>query len=206
MLEDFTIRHTKLTFITVKGSKVSAERYRLQGDPRRRVIPQAPFEEILIHFGKRAIFSFNWHQATSPPYRVALIKAQLARIAQQNTRYNQEELLDVPHDPGLPATAYEEWSKRTPAVPKEWNGKPTRLLHYYEELGSGAFGTVYRAVDLATGSLWAVKECRRTDPKAIAGVFADKEHWKLDLKKEVENLARVQHVRLPLWGVGAARS
>jgi serine/threonine protein kinase len=62
----------------------------------------------------------------------------------------------------------------------------------YKKLGQGAFGTVSKAVDMATGSLWAVKECRQPDGEVMD------EAWKTSFKHEVEKLARLRHVSLSL--------
>ena len=95
----------------------------------------------------------------------------------------------MPRDPNRRPTAYEKRTKYTPDVPRELEGKPLRQIHPYKKLGEGAFGVVCKAVDLATGSVWAVKHCtNRGGGKS--------EDWKLGFKREVEKLAKIQHVRL----------
>jgi serine/threonine protein kinase len=191
MLEDFTVgKHTHLYWYDDHGDE--QDNYRLQGDPRRRVIPQAPAGQIIINFGADAVFQFVWRQPTFPATLVEQSKAELARIAQENVMLDPTALLSVPRDPKLLATAYEDVSAKTPQVPKEFDGRPLRPLHMCKEIGLGGFGKVFKAVDLATGSLWAVKVCRRRGNKG------HRESWKTPLLKEVEKLAQLQHVRSPL--------
>lgn len=89
----------------------------------------------------------------------------------------------------VPKGAYEKRTKYTPDVPGELDGQPRRLIHKYHKLGEGSFGTVFQAVDLATGSLWAVKRCRDR--------YRDgSDILEMDIKSEVEKLARLKHVCL----------
>lgn len=61
-------------------------------------------------------------------------------------------------------------------------------------LGTGQFGEVYKAIDVDTGQLMAVKILKRTAAKS-------KEDWQLSvyyaLKREVEVLSRISHVCTP---------
>ncbi len=66
-------------------------------------------------------------------------------------------------------------------------GCRTRRIHKYKDLGQGSFGTVSKAVDLADGSLWAVKEIR-AEKKS--------DSWKASFVREVETLQSLRrHVR-----------
>lgn len=57
------------------------------------------------------------------------------------------------------------------------------------ELGSGQFGTVYKAVDVDSGKLMAVKILKQP-----MGAY-NQEEWRKSYKREVKNLSQSQHVR-----------
>ncbi|AEO65621.1 uncharacterized protein THITE_2044078 [Thermothielavioides terrestris NRRL 8126] len=158
LLEDATTGHHTYLEWRDKNDK-KRDQYSLQGDPRRRVIPLAPSGRIVLEIGTNIRFHFVW-QVRLDQASVERIRSQLARFAQANLVPEQGMTLDVPRDPRLAPTAFEKRTKNTPEVPKEYDGQPLRQIHVYKELGRGAFGVVYKAVDLATGRLWAVKECK----------------------------------------------
>jgi hypothetical protein len=121
------------------------------------------------------------------------IGLQLSQIYWAQYRPDLGMTLHIPKDPKLERDAFEKRSPNTPRVPKKFDGNPTRQIYIYKHLGSGAFGSVSKAVDLATGRLWAVKECLPSTSK-------DKgETWKVDFKREVEKLATLQHVRICIY-------
>jgi hypothetical protein len=60
-----------------------------------------------------------------------------------------------------------------------------KSIHRYGELGQGTYGVVYKAVDLSSGEIWAVKEFK---PKARTA------QWTASFRREVEIMARLQHV------------
>lgn len=68
------------------------------------------------------------------------------------------------------------------------------LVRYHIEgdLGAGAYGTVYRAVNVDTGKLMAVKRLR---------LPATQRRNRLMLEREIETLSRLRHVSVPLPSV-----
>lgn len=68
------------------------------------------------------------------------------------------------------------------------DGQPPRNVHIYGNLGSDALGHVYKAVDLATGTLWAVKTVNNpteTDPTEL---------WRVRLRSQVQKIEKIRHV------------
>lgn len=194
MLEDATTgHHTYVDCTTTERGKWADARYSLQGDPRRRVVPMDPDLKIRIWFGKKVAFRFRWLSNLQSPEKVDEFRARLSKAPAAVTNATKGVLLAVPRNPHLEPTAYEKRTQYTPNVAPELDGQPLRQVHVYKRLGKGAFGSVYKAVDLATGSLWAVKHC--TNPKRRDD---GSEKWKRDLKNEVEKLAKLQHVCLPI--------
>jgi hypothetical protein len=112
------------------------------------------------------------------------IERGLRRIASQIV---EQPTFQIYESPNLAPAAVEAKTWLTPEVPKDYDGKPLRQIPVYKQLGEGAFGTVSKAVDLATGKIWAVKECKKEDKTAT-------EDWKVEFKHEVEKLAQLQHV------------
>lgn len=186
MLEDFTSGHH--TYLDWNNEHGKQEKYSLQGDPRRRVIPQAKAKAISICFGIDISFTFFWRDEFNNERDIEEHRKELARIAASMVVPGNGSLLTVVRDPKLDPTAYEARTTNTPVVPEDFDGKPLRQTHVYSKLGEGGFGTVFKAVDLSTGSVWAVKECRKPR-QDVAG-----EDWKLDFKREVEKLASLRHV------------
>ena len=54
-------------------------RYKLQGDPRRRVITLEPKLNVQIWFGKRVAFRFRWQLSLDDPRKVDEWRARLSR-------------------------------------------------------------------------------------------------------------------------------
>ncbi|RMD45107.1 hypothetical protein DV735_g111, partial [Chaetothyriales sp. CBS 134920] len=184
ILEDATTgHHTSLKWYDGRERK---HKYYLQGDPRRRVIPRAPATSITVVFGADALFQFIW-KISIDPRDMKDVQGGLARIARSTINPSKGMNLTELRDPNLHPTAYEARTRNTPVVPPQYDGRPLRQIHVYKELGRGGFGTVFLAVDLATGKLWAVKESKqsiRSDPK---------ESWKAEFKREVEKAAKLCH-------------
>ena len=159
-MEDHTSGHH--TDLRIKNGNHVSGKFRLQGDPRRRVIPRDNFTTITIRFGRQASFVFTWLVSvdpSSPNYNG--ITALLSHAARESQDLKRGEGLTVLRDPNLNPTAFEERTHLTPDVPTEFDGQPLRQVHGYKTLGEGAFGVVSKAVDLATGSIYAVKTCRQ---------------------------------------------
>jgi hypothetical protein len=191
LLEDATTgHHTYLTWFDDDGRQ---EKYFLQGDPRRRVIPPVAGKKISIYFGRYAYFQFIWHGSLDPS-DLDSRKEALGLIAKATIIPSKGMGLAVLRDPNLDPTAYESKTANTPSVPVEYDGQPLRQIHVYSKIGAGAFGVVSKAVDLATGSIWAVKECKNPGHGAMG------ETWKVAFKREVEKLAKLSHVSFPFRG------
>ncbi|KAH8804571.1 kinase-like domain-containing protein [Xylogone sp. PMI_703] len=119
-------------------------------------------------FGRELSFEFVWEIPTSEE--------------KESIKRGQE----VPQDPILAPRAFEPKTINTPKVPAEYDGRPLIETHSYGTIGSGTFGEVSDEVDLATGKLWAVKQCR--NPGKTEG-----ETWKAAFKHEVEKLVQLHH-------------
>ncbi|RMZ77654.1 hypothetical protein DV738_g4220, partial [Chaetothyriales sp. CBS 135597] len=187
ILEDATTgHHTTLTWEDHEDGKL--QQYSLQGDPRRRVIPKAKAKSINISFGSKISFRFVWRISLERK-DMELNRECLAEVARSMIIPSKGMTLTVPRDPKLDPTAYEARTHNTPVVPVEYDGRPLRQIHVYKVLGSGGFGTVSQAVDLATGKLWAVKESNKTHDRGRDRA----EKWKAAFKHEVEKLAKLNH-------------
>lgn len=182
MLEDFTTGHH--TYIDWQDDNGQQEKYSLKGDPRSRIIPLANPKMICIFFGQDASFQFKWRLSVDAKSS----RKRLASIAQAVIASNQGMTLIVPRDTNLDPTAYEARTFNTPNVPMEFNDKPLRQIHVYDTIESRGSWKCLKAVDLSTGNIWAVKECRNSKNEAVG------ESWKAAFKQEVETLAQLSHV------------
>jgi hypothetical protein len=156
--------------------------YRLQGDPRQRVL--LPTHQIVMQIGP-AQFRIIWRVPKEPAARQALEQAKAVFARKQVVPELDLTFLDLQ---SLPSTAYELRSHYTPSVASQYQKLPKIVHEKRSLLGSGTFGTVHETVDLDTGNLWAVKTSNR-------GV--DDGRYKKLLKREVEILAQLSHVSLP---------
>ncbi|KFZ19079.1 hypothetical protein V502_03864 [Pseudogymnoascus sp. VKM F-4520 (FW-2644)] len=136
-----------------------------------------------IIFGQEVSFQFKWRI----PISSKTAKKNLASIAQATIASNQGMVLTVQRDRNVDPTAYEARTSNTPNVPKEFDRKPLRQIHLYDTIGSGRGWECLKAVDLRTGTVWAVKESRN-QKKEAAG-----ERWKAAFKRKVEALAQLSH-------------
>ena len=156
-------------------------KYDLQGVPGRRVIPQTCGEDIYICFSNECMFKFIWADVTlgnvHENRRLCALIAQVAGIT----------VSDRP-TPSQVETEIQPRTEMTPTVPLLYDAQPFRRIHRYKALGSGGFGTVYEAVDPATGRLWAVKVSKSDSPS---------QQEKVAFKNEVEILASLNHVGCP---------
>ncbi|KAK5996366.1 Uncoordinated 43-like protein [Cladobotryum mycophilum] len=152
------------TYIDWYDEDGKVEKYSLQGIPRRRITPRAPARKIQICFGQKVTFQLKW-QISVDPARVEKTRQNLVALANVNS--NPDHFLNVPRNPNLDPTAYEPRTHNTPIIPKEYDGKPLRQIHIYQKLGEGVLQS--NKVDL------------------------ERDDWKAEVKREVEELAQVQH-------------
>jgi serine/threonine protein kinase len=73
-----------------------------------------------------------------------------------------------------------------PTVMREWDGEPT--YHAAHPLGKGAFASVYRAVRIEDGKLFAIKELERR-------VFKKANVLDSRVEDEVTIMKQLSHVR-----------
>jgi hypothetical protein len=140
----------------------------------RRVVVQ-PFLNTEIGMGSLSSdlvkFKLLWH--VTPTEAIERVKAGKGII------YGQED------NPRLARTAVSTPTSLPPNIRYWIIGGP---------LGSGTFGTVHKSVDVDTGKMMAVKILRRP----TWGTDEEKEFHKLQIKREVKALARINHVSRPL--------
>ena len=185
MLEDATTgHHTYIDWIDDNGQQ---GKYSLQGDPRCHIIPLANSRLMQIIFGQEVSFQFKWRI----PIGSKTAKKNLASIAQATIASNQGMALTVQRDRNVDPTSYEARTSNTPNVPKEFDRKPLRQIYVYDTIGSGRGWECLKAVDLRTGTVWAVKESRNQKKEAV------RESWKAAFKREVEALAQLSHICFP---------
>ncbi|KFY95600.1 hypothetical protein V498_03279 [Pseudogymnoascus sp. VKM F-4517 (FW-2822)] len=181
MLEDATTGHH--TSVNWQDDNGQQEKYSLQGDPRCRIIPLANPEMISINLGREVSFQFKWRISIDSK----TVRDKLTSIAQATIASNQGTTLTMPEDLNPDPRAYEPRTFNTPDVPTKFNHRPFRQIHVYSTIESGRGWECLEAVDLRTGSIWAVKECRDSGTEAVG------ESWKVAFKREVEALARLSH-------------
>jgi hypothetical protein len=182
VLRDLTPR---LTAIEVHNATAEEQKlYQLQGAPRLRVIPRAERPMSLV-FGTNTQFLFLWRI----PLTGAGVQGNLTRRAQLLAVPGMSITLPRQDESMLePSNRYELRSRYTPTVASQRRPQ-TIQCHKYEVLGEGTFGVVSKAVDLGTGDIWAVKE--------IKAEMRD-DRWRAAFKREVEIIADLRHVSLPL--------
>ncbi|KAL2261231.1 hypothetical protein VTK26DRAFT_4541 [Humicola hyalothermophila] len=170
-------------------------KYRLQGSPRHRVIPLAqppPGGGIFLSLKRDIVFEFAWRFSTRDPEYVDEVRRRLAKIVRSNIKegLGQPPRFRPSRDRECPGGIRERLSEYTPIVPGEesMESRIKREIHHYRKLGKGCYGTVFKAVDLETGKLWAVKTCRNPDGSVFPG-----DSWKSVLKNEVEKLGKLTH-------------
>ncbi|KAK0732492.1 kinase-like domain-containing protein [Apiosordaria backusii] len=176
MLEDATTgHHTTIRCTDSRGNII--DKYRLQGDPRRRVIPMDRNLPLFIWLGSKIHFRFVW--GDSFIRNVDTARKALFSIAEK-TKVVGGATLQPQRSLNPAQIEIEPKSPNAPVVPIDLDKQPLRQTHTYKVLGEGAFGRVSLAVDLASGELFAVKECKKRTKKA-------------DFKVEVEQLAKLRH-------------
>jgi len=167
--------------------------YDLRGtNPRQRVIPRTA-DIHLILFGVSARFKMIWGQRYrgEPSLTDSMIQGGLG--AQALARHVSGMTITTPNMDSLypPGGGGRQLRSRyTPSTGTSLNGQ-VRQIHKYGPLGEGAYGRVCKAVDLATGALWAVK---------IKDGAGD-DRWKASFLQELELHITLRHVRhdAPPW-------
>lgn len=157
-------------------------------------------------------FHFKWALPMEEEQDVRLWGDRLSELARKMHEPGRGRGLTRPFAPNIPDTEYEKQTRYTPS-PAARDDRDRRLMrfHRYDKGEAAEFrvvrtsraknevvrdssvykAVVYRAVDLATGDICAVKECIvPPDMKKAPG-----EPWKADLKLEVEKLVALKHVR-----------
>ncbi|OAA64586.1 Protein kinase-like domain protein [Niveomyces insectorum RCEF 264] len=157
------------------------DKYSLQGELRRRVIPRAPGQQVRIYVGQTVSFRFAWILSTNADKH----RWELEKIALRQPDYGWQR-----GGVAVSLSSIEPRTPNTPVVPERLKHKPAIQYHTYKSLGSGSFGSVSKVVDLATGDVFAVKVCR---PPEL--VDAD-ETWKENIRKEVEILGMIEHANI----------
>lgn len=161
----------------------------MKGDPRQRAIPRAEAKEIRISLDKITTFMFQWNRHMDQEVAESMGE-QLSRIVRKTCRPDQDLMSALPSNPTLDPTSLEPITKNTPITGPNFHKLVKREIHVYKNIGSIGGGTLLGAVDLATGQIWAVKECR---PKKQQDAD-DAEKWKKPFKREVEILSALKHV------------
>ncbi|KAK4171754.1 hypothetical protein QBC36DRAFT_350116 [Triangularia setosa] len=139
------------------------DKYRLQGDPRRRVIPMDRSLPVVIWLTSEISFKFVWGESIMK--NVDAARKALIVIAEANKKAGGVHF--EPQRTLNPAMIeFEPRSPNTPKVPIDLDKKPLRQIHTYKVVGEGGFGRVSMAVRLAEGKLYAVKECKKKTQKS----------------------------------------
>ena len=167
------------------SSPAESKLYGLRGsNPRQRVIPRN-HRPMLLDFGTSTHFRFQWvgtyqFDGQQPELEARGLELQVSGLN-----------ITAPASSLRPTTETQSRELRSQYAPSHGSslaGARTRRIHKYRALGQGTFGEVSKAVDLADGSLWAVKEI-------VSGQNDDT--WKACFVQEAEMLLRLKHVRLP---------
>lgn len=152
----------------------------------RKVLVQDGFNTVIALGEGCSLYKFEmrWHQ--DPIKTAKMIKRYCAfpsdRVINSRTA---ESVLTTP--------TFSPFQQKTPPHTNEQQQFKIRYLPSFPELGSGQFGKVYRAVNVDTGKVMAVKIL-------VQSTMASKQvEWRRSesnaLEREVENLSRIGHVR-----------
>lgn len=162
ILQDATTGyHTSIGCRDASGKVI--DKYSLQDDPRRRVIPMDRSLPIVIWLTSEISFKFVWGESIMK--NVDAARKALIVIAEANNKAGGVHF--EPQRTLNPAMIeFEPRSPNAPKVPIDLDKKPLRQIHTYKVLGEGGFGRVSMAVCLAEGKLYAVKECKKKTQKS----------------------------------------
>lgn len=164
-----------------------ASLYALHGEsPRQRVIPRTD-KAVYITFGASTTFRLSW----APRYQTEIVHMGLniqdRLAAEARTLHARGMTITAPAAPSPHPPMHhsrELRSRYTPSGGSSLTGVDIPI-HRYAMLGEGTFGRVYKAVDLTSGELWAVKEIKDE---------AKDDSWKECFVRKVEILLGLSHV------------
>lgn len=186
-----------LTRVDVEGASPKDESlYTLHGhgaSPRQRVIPRTERAQY-VTFGTRTMFRLSWNPGYVPQVQSAAcpIQDRLAAYARA-LRAGGGLLLGIPEADG-PGSAvhpsHDNWSSRASRGSGPGGYRP---LFKYGPLAQGELGRVSKAVELASGELFAVKEIRGERKR-------EDSRWKAILTREVEAITELLHVSVFIVG------
>ncbi|KAK4221542.1 kinase-like domain-containing protein [Podospora fimiseda] len=154
---------------------------------RQRVIPRTR-ESILINFGAEtssAEFLLQWYEhlvGTSKPST----QSNLARQAHELAGMLQGMTIAGFRGSQVKAIEKEKPTLRSAYSPSTVKDRKMRPIHRYSKLGTGSSSTVWNAVDLSSGELFAVKEFRGS------GNTEKDEKIKHGLRNEVDMLKKLE--------------
>lgn len=176
---------------------------------RQRVIPRVNSNVHIVcgNNSTRLEFTLRWNRqclSVDSAEIQAALAAQAHRRLGENTPFQPPNTYDrmAAHRAQLAALQGSSATRQSGHTPRSYfqpsfNNAPNigvaqRLgkrkdVHRYHRLGEGAFGVVSKAVDLATGEIWALKELKE------GASLNNKNHAKT-FKSEVESLAMLDHV------------
>ncbi|KAL2255988.1 hypothetical protein VTK26DRAFT_2383 [Humicola hyalothermophila] len=179
LIKDFSSRKSVRLYLWQYDNVVN--RYKLAGDPPSRAIPMTS-DRIVLQLDEYTSFDFTWEVDMS---KLDHVHRQLAAIARHRA---EQGLGKVPKmSPIGPETKYEAISAFTPVVDETQDATPIpiRQVHSYGMIGKGTFGVVYKALDLRTAELYAIKTFRPKCPEDTT--------WLWLFTREVEQQARLKH-------------
>ncbi|KAK4110869.1 kinase-like protein [Canariomyces notabilis] len=189
---ELVIRDLSPGLTAIEVENVTADKanlYAFQGkNPRQRVIPRAAVGWYIL-FGTRTYFKFKWAPEYTELDNVTLRQTQ-DRLAAQALALHADGMTMTPPENEPPEPhAYHFPELRTRCTTRNGLSKlgHSKDIHKYELLGKGSLGRVSKAVDLASGEVWAVKEI----VKETKGE-RENDRWRDILLREV-NMLRLCH-------------
>ncbi|KAH8736307.1 kinase-like domain-containing protein [Ilyonectria robusta] len=153
------------------------KKYSIQGTPPQRVIPKDRTARTILFLQTGAEFVFRWRIPLQDDKTDVDLVKRAADLA----------IPDMVLTSALPqalAPEHQYTLRSLFSAPAATKSGTQKSIHRYGELGQGTYGVVYKAVDLSSGEIWAVKEFK---PKARTA------QWTASFRREVEIMARLQH-------------
>lgn len=175
--------------LIIEVQNASAEETALYGlhgnNPRQRVIPRIK-RPIFLTIGHNATFQLYWFPEVLLGDDI-VVQQELLNVARRIAVGGMTMSSADPSQSDITVTSNRNYELRSMNTPLNLGVGTVRKYHTYRRLGSGAFGTVSKVVDLSSGELLAVKELKKGQKN---------DSWKASFKTEVETIARIKHVRL----------